>query len=223
MSGALNGFKLDHSSSWTAEILRWHSTHSDAGPPSSVSAHHDDMASGSFPTTPVVIVYVIGFVIAAWIILCQVFPNGKTTNWDQPWVPAITRRDAAAMPFFPVFLLLPAILWPLVVAFSVLVLIVSGLWLTLGSATSCCGIPLPRKKEAEAGADGETAPDLEMGAVADGEDGGTAVGGEEVGSDRASELSSASAESERPPPYASVAPDEDGEGETDGLLTKSTI
>lgn len=182
------------------------------------------MASGSFPTTPVVIVYIIGFVIAAWIILCQALRgDGKTAKWDQPWVPAVTRRDAAAMPFFPVFLLLPAILWPLVVAFSVLVLIVSGLWLTLGSATSCCGIPLPRKKGAEAGADGEAAPDLEMGAVADGEDGGTAVGGEGVSSDRASELSSASAESERPPPYASVAPDEDGEGETDGLLAKSTI
>lgn len=223
MSGTLNGFKLDHSSSWSAEVLQWHSTHSDAGPPSSVSGHHDDMASGGFPTTPVVIVYIIGFVIAAWIILCMVFPGGKTTKWDQPWVPAVTRRDAAAMPFFPVFLLLPAILWPLVVAFSVLVLIVSGLWLTLGSATSCCGIPLPNKKEAEAGGDSEPARDLELGVVAGGEDGGAPGGGEEAGSDRASELSSASAESERPPPYDSVAPDEDGERETDGLLAKSTI
>lgn len=217
MSGALNGFKFDRSSSWTAEV------HSDGGPPSSISFQIDDMASGGFPTTPVVVVYIIGFVIAAWIILCQVFPgDGKTANWDLPWVPAVTRRDAAAMPFFPVFLLLPAILWPLVVAFFVLVLIVSGLWLTLGSATSCCGIPLPNKKQAEA-SETEAVPDLEMGAVAGGEGGDAPGGGGESGSNRASELSSASTESERPPPYASVAPDEDGEGETDGLLAKGTI
>lgn len=183
------------------------------------------MASGSFPTTTLVIIYIIGFIIAARIIFGQVYPgDGKTANWDLPWVPAVTRRDAAAMPFFPVFLLLPAILWPLVVAGFVLVLVVSGLCVTLGSATSCCGIPLPRKKEAESGGDSsETAPDLEMGTVAGGEDGGAPGGGEEVVSDRASELSSASAESERPPPYASVAPDDDGEGETDGLLAKGTI
>lgn len=182
------------------------------------------MASGSFPTTTLVIVYIIGFIIAARIIFGQVYPgDGKTANWDLPWVPAVTRRDAAAMPFFPVFLLLPAILWPLVVAGFVLVLVVSGLCVTLGSATSCCGIPLPRKKEAESGGSSDTAPDLEMGAVAGGEEGGAPGGGEEVVSDRASELSSASAESERPPPYASVAPDEDGEGETDGLLAKGTI
>lgn len=227
MSGALNGLKLGHSSLWAAAILQGQATHSNAGPPSSVSvsvsAHTDDMSSGSFPTTPVVIVYIIGFVIAAWIILRQVFPgDGKTANWVLPWVPAVTRRDAAAMPFFPVFLLLPAILWPLIVAAFVLALILSGLWVTLSSATSCCGIPLPNMKEGEAG-EGETAPDLEMGAVAGGEEGGAPGGGEGIGSDGASELSSASAESERPPPYASVAPDEDGEGETDGLLAKGTI
>lgn len=226
MSGALNGLKPDHSSSWPAAVLQWHSAHSVSGPTSSVSAHHHDkMASGSFPTTTLVIIYIIGFIIAARIIFGQVYPgDGKTANWDLPWVPAVTRRDAAAMPFFPVFLLLPAILWPLVVAGFVLVLAVSGLCVTLGSATSCCGIPLPRKKEAESGGSSETAPDLEMGAVAVGEDGGApGGGGEDVGSDRTSELSSASAESERPPPYASVAPDEDGEGETDGLLAKGTI
>lgn len=183
------------------------------------------MASGSFPSTALAVVYVVGFLIATYLILLGAYDSEtKASKWDKPWVPAVTRRDACAMPFFPVFYLLPAILWPLVVAFSILVLIASGLWMTLGSATSCCGIPLPRKKQAEgASGGGEEARDLEMGAVADGEDGGAPRGsGEEVGSeDRDSVRSAASAESENPPPYASVAPDEDGDRETDGLLGKS--
>lgn len=184
------------------------------------------MASGSFPSTTLVIVYVVGFLIATYLILLGVYDSEtktKTSKWDKPWVPAVTRRDACAMPFFPVFYLLPAILWPLVVAFAVLVLIVSGLWVTLGSATSCCGIPLPGNKQAESDSgDDDEARDLEMGAVADGEDGGTPGGGEQVGSeDRASTGSSGSAETEDPPPYASVASEEDGDRETDGLLGKS--
>lgn len=188
------------------------------------------MASGSFPSTALVIVYVVGFLIATYLILVGAHESDSETKassskWDKPWVPAVTRRDACAMPFFPVFYLLPAILWPLVVAFAVLVLAVSGLRMTLGSATSCCGIPLPRKEREEgAGGGGEEARDLEMGAVGDGEDGSApgGDGGEEVGSeDRASVGSAASAESEHPPPYTSVAPDEDGDRETDGLLGKS--
>lgn len=181
------------------------------------------MASGSFPSTALVVVYVVGFLIATYLILIGAHdPETKASSskWDKPWVPAVTRRDACAMPFFPVFYLLPAILWPLVVAFAVLVLAVSGLRMTLGSATSCCGIPLPRKEREEgAGGGGEEARDLEMGAVADGEDGDA---GEEVGTeDRASVGSAASTESEHPPPYTSVAPDEDGDTEMDGLLGKS--
>lgn len=222
MSGSLNRVKFDP----LAATLLWHSQHSDQGSASvSVSVRPEKMASGSFPTKTLVIVYIVGFVLAAWIILLNIYDKEKKTyKWDKPWVPAITRRDAAAMPFFPVFLLLPAILWPLLVAGCILVLILSGLWLTLGSATSCCGIPLSGKKEAKASgdSDSDTTRDLELGDVADGE-GGDAPGGggeEEVGPDRATVRSAASIESERPPPYASVAPDEDGEGETDGLLRK---
>ncbi|KAG6366114.1 hypothetical protein INS49_000290 [Diaporthe citri] len=177
----------------------------------------------AFPSTALVIVYVVGFLIAAFLILLGAYDSEtKASKWDKPWVPAVTRRDACAMPFFPVFYLLPAILWPLVVAFAVLVLIVSGLWMTLGSATSCCGIPLPGKKEDEGagGGGGEEARDLEMGAVADGEDGDAPGGGEEADSDRDSVRSAVSAGSERPPPYTSVAPEEDGDRETDGLLGK---
>lgn len=184
------------------------------------------MASGSFPSTTLVIVYVVGFLIATYLILLGVYDSEtktKTSKWDKPWVPAVTRRDACAMPFFPVFYLLPAILWPLVVAFAVLVLIVSGLWVTLGSATSCCGIPLSRNKQDDDGdGGGEEARDLEMGVVADGEDGSAPGSGEEVGSgDGPSVGSVASIETEEPPPYASVAPEEDGDRETDGLLGKN--
>ncbi|KAK7721286.1 hypothetical protein SLS64_001582 [Diaporthe eres] len=182
------------------------------------------MASGSFPSTTLVVVYLVGFLIATFLILLGAYDaETKASKWDKPWVPAVTRRDACAMPFFPVFYLLPAILWPLIVAFSILVLIASGLWMTLGSATSCCGIPLPRRNQ-HSGTSGssEEARDLEMGAVADGEDVGAPDAGEEVGSeDRASVGSVASAESEDPPPYAYVAPDEAGDRETDGLLGKS--
>lgn len=96
--------------------------------------------------------------------------------------------------------------------------------MTLGSATSCCGIPIPRsKKQAEGGGgDGETPRDLEMGAIADGEDRGAAPDGGDNDSDRASVRSAASAESERPPSYASLVPHDDGGGETDGLLGQCT-
>lgn len=182
------------------------------------------MASGSFFSTTLVVVYLVGFLIATFLILLGAYDSEtQASKWDKPWVPAVTRRDACAMPFFPVFYLLPAILWPLIVAFSVLVLIASGLWMTLGSATSCCGIPLPRKKQAEGSSGGsEEARDLEMGAVADGEDGGPPGDGEAAGDeDRNSVRSAASAESEDPPPYVSVAHDEAGGRETDGLLGKS--
>lgn len=228
MSGAPNGFKSGTRQSWPAEALLWHSQHSDQGSVSfEVEVRPDDaMAPSSFLTTTLVIVYVFGFIVVAWITLSNVWDKEKKTyNWDKPWVPAITRRDGAAMPFYPMFLLLPAILWPLVVAGFILVLILSGLFLVLGSAlgsaTSCCGISLlSQTEQAEAG---EPTRDLELGAVAAGGEGGVPGGGgeEEAGSDRASVRSAVSAESELPPPYASVAPDEDGEGETDGLLRKS--
>lgn len=182
------------------------------------------MSPGSkFLSIVLIVAYVIGFLIATLIIFNHAQdPETKQTKWDQPWVPAVARRDACAMLFFPVFFLLPAILWPLVVAGWILVLIVSGLWLTLGSATSCCGIPLPRKEQAEGGGGEDATPrDLEMGDVAGGEDGDASGGDGQAGSDQASVSSAAaSAESERPPPYASLEPDEGGERETDGLLGK---
>lgn len=230
MSGAINGLKFDPRQSWPAEALLWHSQHSDQGSVSfEIEIHPDDaMAPSSFLTTTLVIVYIFGFIVSAWIILSNIYDKEKKTyKWDKPWVPAITRRDGAAMPFYPIFLLLPAILWPLVVAGFILVLIVSGLFIVLGSAlgsaTSCCGISLlSRVEQGEAGGD-ETTRDLELGVVAGGEAGGVPAGGgeEEAGSDRASVRSAVSAESELPPPYASVAPEEDGDGETDGLLRKS--
>lgn len=176
----------------------------------------------SFLSIVLIIAYVIGFLIATLVIFSNTQdPETKKTKWDQRWVPAVTRRDACAMPFFPVFFLLPALLWPLVVAGWILILVVSGLWLTLGSATSCCGIPLPRKKQAEGGGGEDGTPrDLEMGDVAGGEDGDAPGVDGEAGPDQTSVSSAASAESEHPPPYASLASDEVGERETDGLLVK---
>lgn len=154
-----------------------------------------------------IFVYIVGFSVVTVIIMCCACGNydeTETTQCDPPWVPGITRRDACAMPFYPIFFLLPAILWPLVLALGILFVIVAGLCVALSSATSCCGIPLPRGKE-EAQGDGGAPRDLEMGAVGPSEDGGSHGGG---GDD----------ESELPPSYASLAPHEDGGGETGGLL-----
>lgn len=218
----MGGFEFDQSSSPMAAALLWHSQHS--GYSSTSGSDHADaheMSHHSKVTTILLsIVYGIGFIVMLWGIKRKVYDSKtKTATWDQPWVPAATRRDAAAMLFFPVFLLLPAILWPLVMACWILMLMVSGLSLTLGTADSCFGIPLPHKKQAEAdGEDSAMTRDLELGAVAG--DRSIPEGGEEVDTDRASVGSAASAKSERPPSYTSAAPDEENEGETDGLLDK---
>lgn len=151
-----------------------------------------------------ILIYIVGFLITAVIITQNAHDSEtKTTKWDQPWVPGITRRDVCAMPFFPIFFLLPAILWPLILASGILVMIAAGLCMVFSSATSCCGIPLPRGDEQGEG-DSEGNRDLEMGPIRSAE-GGDATGG---GDD----------ESEHPPSYASLGPRQDGDGETDGLL-----
>lgn len=179
---------------------------------------------GISPSILLIVPYIFGFIITAFITIGHAHDSEtKITKWDQPWVPSITRRDACAMPFFPFFFFLPAILWPLVLAGWILVLIATGLWMTLGSASSCCGIPLPKRKQADGdGGGGEAARDLEMGAVDDSGEHGDAPGGGDGDSDGASVRSATSAKSERPPSYASLEPREDADGETDGLLGQST-
>lgn len=214
-----SGLAMSPPHPWSVSRPEWHSTHFDQ---ISSSSSPDKMATHSnLPSIPLIIVYIVGFVITAFIIFGHAHDREtKTMKCDQPWVPGITRRDACAMPFFPVFFLLPAILWPLVLAGWILVLIASGLWMTLGSATSCCGIPLPHsRKQAEGdGGDGGAPRDLEMGAV----ESEGATGGVDDDSDLASGHSAASTNSEGPPSYASLEAREDGDGETDGLLGQST-
>lgn len=100
------------------------------------------------------------------------------------------------------------------------------------SSTSCCGIPLRRRRS---GSDGAAAaatdaaassdPDLEMGPVdTHGEDrvGGVQPDGGADDSDTLAGVRRAgSGESERPPSYTSMPPDEDDSGEADGLLAKN--
>ncbi|KAG8166996.1 hypothetical protein KVR01_002685 [Diaporthe batatas] len=155
-----------------------------------------------------ILVYILGFLTAAVMTIRHAHDSDTgSTNWDQPWVPGIARRDACAMPFFPVFFLLPAILWPLILAGGILLAAGAGLCMMLSSATSCCGIPLPRGDKKQAGGDGELPGDLEMGAGSGSAEGGDGRAAE--GSDK---------ESEHPPSYASLGPREDGDGEADGLL-----
>lgn len=156
-------------------------------------------------------VYVVGFFLATLSIMgAGLDSETNQRTWDRPWVPDITRRDICAMPFYPIFFLLPAIIWPLVLAVLILFLICAGLWLFVGlvlsSATSCCGIPLPHNDKGQADGDGEPPQDLEMGAVGSAEDGDATGGGDD--------------ELEHPPSYASLVPREDGDGETDGLLSQ---
>lgn len=219
----------DHWPTWSESGPGWHSSQSGHG--SSPNHPNETQHHSDVPWVPLLVVYIVGFVIATLILFARAHePETKSTRWSQPWVPAVTRRDACAMPLFPVFFLLPAILWPLVLAWCVLVLVGTGLWLTLGTATTCCGIPIPRRLKTEDDGDGdggEEQRDLEMGEVEGGEAGDSPVGGgggvgDEVNSDQASVCSaSSSSGSERPPSYSSLAPDEDGDGETDGLLDKN--
>lgn len=175
--------------------------------------------------------YCLGFLISTCIVFGNAYNSQtKTYNWDQRWVPSLVRRDACLMLFFPIVFLLPAFLWPLVVASWILyqlykvalrlAYVVSD---AARSATSCCGVPLPRRDRP--GPDGATAPvDLEMGvAVCSEGEGALSDDGSEIVSDGASVRSAGSCKSDRPPSYTSVQPDEDGEhsgGEAEGLLAK---
>lgn len=150
---------------------------------------------------------------------------------DKPWVPALARGDACLT---PVFFLLPAIFWPLV--FPALILgalgfilysAAFGLWslISPATATSCCGIPLPRRggRAKTAAAAASSPPDLEIAAfVVCGEDGGGELeaGGGKDDSDEVGGRCAGSGESERPPSYTSLPPEEDDSGEADGLLAK---
>ncbi|KAL1876442.1 hypothetical protein Daus18300_002686 [Diaporthe australafricana] len=171
--------------------------------------------------------YVLGILWGA-MVLRLTYPT--VAPRDKPWVPALARGDACLT---PVFFLLPALFWPLVfpaLALGALGFILYsaayGLWslISPATATSCCGIPLPRrdgKAKAAAAAASSSSPDLEMGAVvACGEDGGGEAGGGEDGSDEVGGRCAGSGESERPPSYTSLPLDEDESGEADGLLAK---
>lgn len=139
------------------------------------------------------VLYGLVFLIAAVILLVVSTTSDDESKWNMPWVPAVTRRDACAMPFCPIFYFLPAIFWPLTIAYFCL--------RPLGSAKTICGIPLRRKKHTETGSgDSETTPDLELGIVAGG-GGGVPDGGEVGGSGRAKVRSADSPGLDIPPPY----------------------
>lgn len=148
--------------------------------------------------------------LALYVLVFIVFALGICTIQSQEserfprWVPAVTRRDACAMPFLPIFYLLPAIFWPLTIAYYCLhsAKTICGIPLRpLGSVKSICGKFLRRKKHTETGSgDSETTPDLELGIVAGG-GGGVPDGGGEGGSGRAKVRSADSPGSDIPPPY----------------------
>ncbi|KAG6355374.1 hypothetical protein INS49_003336 [Diaporthe citri] len=184
-------------------------------------------------TIPIVVIssfYVVGILVGCLILRAVSYPAGPG---EARWVPAWARRDACLT---PLFFALPAFSWPLLPAVAVLTVIgfflralAGGLWNIVGSSTSCCGIPLPRRRSggaaaaADAGASSD--PDLEMGPVdACGEHpvGGVQLDGGADDSDALAGVRRAgSEESERPPSYTSVPPDEDDGGEADGLLAKN--
>ncbi|KAK7722060.1 hypothetical protein SLS63_009341 [Diaporthe eres] len=190
----------------------------------------------TIPIVVISIVYGVGVLVCALILRCANHPAGPG---EASWVPRWARRDACLT---PLFFVLPAFFWPLSPAVMTLLILgfflraltdgLSG-WLCnmFRSSTSCCGIPLPRRRTGSDGAasaadtPASSDPDLEMGPVdASGEDrvGGVQPDGGAEGSDMLAGMRCAgSGESERPPSYTSMAPDEDDSGEADGLLAKN--
>lgn len=189
-------------------------------------------------TIPIVVIsifYVLGVLMGCSILRCVSHPAGPR---EAQWVPAWARRDACLT---PLFFVLPALFWPLLPPVMALFIggfflraltdgLWNGLWNIVGSSTSCCGIPLPqrRSESIEAGAAGAAAssdPDLEMGPVDACDEhrvGGVQPDGAADDSDTLTVVRCAgSGESERPPSYTSMPPEEDGSGEGDGLLTKN--
>lgn len=177
--------------------------------------------------------YTFGFLLACCVLMGipvgsrEVGPRGK------PWIPTWARDDACLR---PIFFVLPALLWPLVFPAIILAVIYFFLkclgymvWNLVSPATTCCGIPLPRRWTGGTDDNAATAsspdPDLEMGPVAAcAEDGEGREPGSGVDNSVAADVRSAgSSESERPPSYTSQLPDEDEDNkrETDGLLAKS--
>ncbi|POS73231.1 hypothetical protein DHEL01_v208376 [Diaporthe helianthi] len=160
---------------------------------------------------------------------------GKSAR-DKPWIPRLVRGDACLAPLFFVW---PALFWPLVFpmipltfVYFFLKAVINLLWHLVGPATTCCGIPLPRSwsrvYDRVTARPASARIDLEMGSVvarAEG-DGGDGPNGGMDDSDTvgACVRAAGSGESQRPPSYTSIirGENEDGGGETDGLLSKST-
>lgn len=177
--------------------------------------------------------YTFGFLIACCILAGLPAANGEVDFREKPWIPAWARGDACLR---PIFFVLPALLWPLVFPYIILTVIyfflkcvVYMVWNLVSPATTCCGIPLPRRWSGGTDHNAATASppssDLEMGpmvACAEDGEGGEAVSGVD-NLDLANVRSAGSGESERPPSYTSQPPDEgeDDKRETDGLLAKS--
>jgi hypothetical protein len=170
----------------------------------------------TFLTVALSIGYTFGVVVSC-IALTTIYPTARLR--EKPWIPARARGDACLT---PLFFVLPALLWPLTPgAFLV--------WNLVKSATTCCGFPLPRRlvdRDWNFAAAASSAPDLEMGpVVARAEDGtGSGPDGRKDDSTLAGVRSAGSGESQHPPSYTSLPPneDEDDSGEADGLLAKST-
>lgn len=174
--------------------------------------------------------YTFGFLMACLLLATA---GGGASMREKPWIPALVRGDACLA---PLFFVLPALFWPLVFPAILLCFIWLFLravayvaWGLVGPATTCCGIPFPWRRPGvhrDVEAADPSAPDLEMGPVDASADDG--AGGEHGGGkdDSASDCvrSAGSGESGRPPSYTSLPPneDEDGSGEADGLLAKST-
>lgn len=187
-------------------------------------------------TVPIVVIsifYVVGVLVGCSYLRCVSY---AADPGEARWVPAWARRDACLT---PLFFALPAFFWPLLppvmalcVAAFFLRALADGLWNMVRSSTSCCGIPLPRRRSGSDGADAAAAaaadssdPDLEMGPVdACGEHLARGVqpdGGVDDCDTLAGVRGAGSGESERPPSYTSIPPDEDDSGEADGLLANN--
>ena len=170
----------------------------------------------TFLTVALSVGYTFGVVVSC-IALTTIYPTARLR--EKPWIPARARGDACLT---PLFFVLPALLWPLTPG----AFLVSHL---VRSATTCCGFPLPRRlvgRDWNFAAAAPSAPDLEMGPVvaSAAEDGaGSGPGGGKDDSTPAVVRSAGSGESQHPPSYISLPPneDEDDSGETDGLLAKS--
>lgn len=175
------------------------------------------------------VLYAVGFLICC----CILAGSGNTTSLrDKPWIPARFRGDACLR---PLFLVLPAFFWPLVLALYLMFLFLKGLfylvWHLIGSATTCCGIPLPEwwtRIVGDGPAAASSEADLEMGSVVPSteDEGDDEPDGGKDDTYPVGVRSTGYGESERPPSYTSLRlhrdEDDDDSGEADGLLDKST-